>query len=370
MPIFRFSFLLFFRRCLDREESDMLLESWERDGRFLIKAGSLGLPFAGPATPAVALSVPSTPAADPAIPVLAASSLSESGGSSSPRPSTLYIRSLAQSFRRSVDRLRSTNSAMTSLGGQPWLMSAAARFCLQNWCQAWRHSSSAARRPLRTSRNRPRELAQSILRCRSLGGAVAAVAAPCTSGSAPGASCRADRGRAGATPPALGPPVSCAGVLPAAVAASDAAFGFVPTALKASAATASQRRRTTPSRSPWPPTLRPSSSRTSKASRRPKSLRSVLGSRLCGGHSLRHGCPKSPSSAPRCATKSRNARARGQLTMGHWCSSSCSSGLALLPVSTGWTGAVALLRAETRRTCRSSLSLSAARLAARQSVAL
>mmetsp|Transcript_64625 Transcript_64625/g.192536 ORF Transcript_64625/g.192536 Transcript_64625/m.192536 type:complete len:294 (+) Transcript_64625:760-1641(+) len=293
------------------------------------------------------------------------------------------MRSLAHSFFRSACKFRSTNSARTSLGGTFCTRLSASkgmRRCLQNWCQDWRHSSSSARSPLRMSLCRACPSDQSMRQGGCFARALAAMW-PGLSGSASAApSCRTTvRARpslSGLSPPAPEPGAPSP-LLPAGGPASEDALGLVPTALKARAATASQRNRTTPSRShpsrsdTWAPASGSgSSSRTSKASRRPSNLRSVLGSRLCGGQSPKLGWPKSPSSGPRCATKSRNARASGQFTIGHWCNSSCSCGLDLPPVRTGCTGAVALLSAETRRTCKSSLSLSAARLAARQSVAL
>mmetsp|Transcript_81764 Transcript_81764/g.226485 ORF Transcript_81764/g.226485 Transcript_81764/m.226485 type:complete len:430 (-) Transcript_81764:738-2027(-) len=429
MPIFLFSRFLRLRR-LEREDSEALLDSSsssrECDPRRFAAAAAaagfeaamaaagaastvvatfFGFPLAAPTMPEMPgpLSTPGMLArgckALRAAPAPLASSLSDSGAGaiSSCRSSAwsiLYMRSLAQSLLRSICRWRSVNSARTSLGGPPCVRptrSAGTRRCLQNWCHAWRHSSSPASRPLRTSRCRARAFDQSILRCTSLAGACVATPAPTTADWNPPASIAGGIRRrtpagapelplSSASPSAAPAPTeeSVSFALPELGApAREAALGFVPTALKASAATASQRNRTTPSRSrpnfstPWLPLVTaPSSSRTSKASSRPRSFRSVAGSKLCGGHSLRQGCPRSPSSGPRCATKSRKVRARGQLTIGHWCNSSCSCGFDLPPVSTGWTGAVALLSAETRRTCRSSFSRSAARLAARQSVAL
>mmetsp|Transcript_96737 Transcript_96737/g.273290 ORF Transcript_96737/g.273290 Transcript_96737/m.273290 type:complete len:453 (+) Transcript_96737:601-1959(+) len=166
------------------------------------------------------------------------------------------------------------------------------------------------------------------------------------------------------SPPLAGGAGVPAGAFGTGTGLKATAFGFVPTALQEGAAKLSKRSRTKTGLA-FPP---PSPSMTSKASSCPNNLRNVSGCKQCGGHSLSDGCPTSPSSAPRCVTKSRNARAIGQPTIGHLRSSSSNLGLGFPP--TVAAGATADRSACARRTCRSLFSLWAARLPARQSVAL
>mmetsp|Transcript_69254 Transcript_69254/g.122531 ORF Transcript_69254/g.122531 Transcript_69254/m.122531 type:complete len:224 (+) Transcript_69254:671-1342(+) len=220
--------------------------------------------------------------------------------------------------------------------------------CQQNWVQACRHSSSPDFKPLPTSLMRPLASSKSILLSTGCGWEASSASAPAVGG-AP-ATAFTSASRLAATPLlALG----------AGLGGAVEAFGLVPTALKARAATASQR-----SRMMLPPA--PEASRTSKASSFVSSSRSVEGLRLCGGHSLRLGRPRLPSSVRRWSRNSSNARAKGQPAIGQSRSGNCKLCFAL-PAAGLFAD---LLTADTNATCKSSFSFSTARRAANERVAL
>mmetsp|Transcript_14189 Transcript_14189/g.25053 ORF Transcript_14189/g.25053 Transcript_14189/m.25053 type:complete len:294 (-) Transcript_14189:703-1584(-) len=289
---------------------------------------------------------------------------------------------------------RCTNALMASLGTLPCTRSEDIARRLQYWSHRWIHSWSCARKPLRITRCRIRTSFQSILRsvlerqagtgacpvvalllgarCGALGALafgpcvllVAPLGAPAVTtllGLGAGAglgvvaagrvTCGAGAG-AGVTT-GSGTTAVAAGVFVASGGATAEAFGFVPKALKARAVTASQRRRTVGGDT-WPSLLGlPSTS--SKESRRSRSLRSVFGLREFGGHSLRDGRPRLPSSPPRWVRKSRKALASGQAFMGHSHISISRDGLDLV-VPCGTCDAAFRRKAVTRRTCKSSLN--------------